>query len=218
MKAMPWPSVSRKQPRQVPQKGATPGMDNLAAMIEAKSGCRLLSCDAGGLRSRLGYDVVSMRASGYDPSVIDEHEAFNKRLEPFIAHPQFGRYLSALTPNEVFGASGVRVLPLDAIREEIQELAPGARLFPYGYMPFATSIGGNAICFHAPTGQVVWADHDSFGADDITYKDRDTGNYRTVSFTAEHVALAVVPLAGDFDVFLADLLHDRLESRLDELD
>jgi hypothetical protein len=192
--------------------------ENLAAIIEAKSGGRLLSCDADGLRSRLGYDVVSMRTSAYDPSVVEEHEAFNDRLEQFIAHPQFGRYLRALTPNEVFGASGVGVLPLDAIREEIQELAPGTRLFPYGYMPFATSIGGNAICFHAPTGQVVWADHDSFGADEVTYKDRDTGDYRTVPFTPECIAQAVVPLAGDFDAFLADLMHDRLETRLDELD
>jgi hypothetical protein len=193
-------------------------MDNLAAMIAAKSGSHLVSCDADSLRSRLGYDVVSMRASGYDPSVIEEHEAFNERLERFIAHPQFGRYLAALTPTEVFGASGVRVLSLDAIREEIQELAPGARLFPHGYMPFATSVGGNAICFHAPTGQVVWADHDSFDADDITYKDRDTGDYRTVPFSPEHIAEAVVPLADDFHAFLADLVHDRLKTRLDELD
>jgi len=159
-----------------------------------------------------------MRASGYDPSVIEEHEAFNERLQRFMAHPQFGRYLRALTPVEVFAASGVRVLPLDSIREEIQELAPGARLFPHGYMPFATSIGGNAICFHAPTGCVVWADHDSFGADDITYKDRETGDYRTVPFTHEHIAQAIVPLADDFDAFLADLVQDRLQTRLDELD
>ena len=200
------------------QKVPTLCMDNLAATIAAKSGSHLVSCDADGLRSRLGYDVVSMRASGYDPAIIEQHEAFNERLERFIAHPQFGRYLAALTPTEVFGASGVRVLSLDAIREEIQELAPGARLFPHGYMPFATSVGGNAICFHAPTGQVVWANHDSFGADDITYKDRDTGDYRTVPFSPEHIAEAVVPLADDFHAFLADLVHDRLKTRLDELD
>ena len=108
--------------------------------------------------------------------------------------------------------------PLDAIRREIQELAPGTRLFPYGYMPFATSIGGNAVCFHAPTGGVVWANHDSFGADDITYKDRSTGKYHTVPFTPEHVEQAVVPLADDFEAFLIDLLQDRLEKSLDELD
>jgi len=193
-------------------------MNDLAPIIKVKSGSDPVCCDTDGLRSRLGYDLVSMRTFGHDPSVIAEHEAFNQRLEQFIAHPQFGRYLGDLTPQDVFGASGVRVLPLDAIRQEIQELAPGARLFPHGYMPIATSIGGNAICFHAPTGRVVWADHDSFGADDITYKDRSTGEYRTVCFTAEHVEEALVTLADDVETFLADLLHDRLEKRLDELD
>ena len=193
-------------------------MDDLSAIIKTKSGDRVVSCDADGLRARLGYNVVSMRASGYDPSVIEEHEAFNERLEPFIAHHQFGQYLGALMPYDMYGASGVRVLPLDAIRREIQELAPGARLFPHGYMPFARSIGGNAICFHAPTGRVVWADHDSFGTDDITYKDTGRGDYRTIPFTPEHIAQAVVPLADDFHAFLKDLVDDRLETRLNELD
>lgn len=193
-------------------------MDDLATLIEAKSGGAPVSCDADAVRLRLGYDVASMRAAGHDPAIIREHEAFNERLGPFITHPQFGRYLADLTPSEVYGASGVGVLPLDGIREEVQELAPGGRLFPYGYMPFATSIGGNAICFHAPTGQVVWADHDSFGADEINYEDRDTGEYRFVSFTPEHIALAVVVLADDFFAFLTDLVHDRLEATLDRLD
>ncbi len=159
-----------------------------------------------------------MRSSGFDPSIIAEHEAFNEQLEMVIGHTQFGKYLANLTPQEVYAASGVRVLSLAAIRAEIQENAPGTRIFPHGYLPFATSIGGNAVCFHVPTGRVVWADHDSFGTDDITYKNRSTGSYRTVPFTPEHVAQAVVPLGEDFDLFVADLIHDRLVERLDELD
>ena len=85
-------------------------------------------------------------------------------------------------------------------------------------MPFATSIGGNAICFHAPTGRVIWADHDTFGEEDITLKNRTTGDYHTVAFTSEHVEKAVVSLADDFETFLEELLHDRLKDRLDELD
>lgn len=193
-------------------------MADLSRIIESKSGAPLVSCGAEGLRSQLGYDVASMRANGFDPSVIAEHEAFNEQLEAVIGHPQFGEYLANLTPQEVYAASGVRLLPLAAIREEIQELAPGACIFAHGYLPFATSIGGNALCFHVPTGRVAWADHDSFGADDITYKDRSTGSYRTVPFTPEHIAQAVVPLGEDFDLFITDLLHDRLKARLDELD
>jgi hypothetical protein len=193
-------------------------MNKLALVIEAKSGGSPVCHDRNSLRLLLGHDVDTMRASGYDPSIIAEHETFNERLEPFIAHPQIGRYLGNLTPQEVFGASGVRVLPLDAIREEIQELAPGASLFPYGYLPIATSIGGNAICLHAPTGRVVWVDHGCFDEDDITYEDRSTGKYHTVPYTPENIEKALVPLADDFETFLADLLHDRLEERLDELD
>lgn len=193
-------------------------MNDLILIIEAKSGGPSVSCGPVGLRSRLGYDLGSMRASGCDPSNIAEREAFNAQLERFIAHPQFGHYLGTLTPHAVFGASGIRVLSLEAIRQEIQELAPGAYLFPHGYMPFATSVGGNTVCFHAPTGRVVWADHDSFSTDQIIYQDRSTGEYHTVPFTPEHVAQALVPLADDFEKFLADLLHDRLEERLGELD
>jgi len=193
-------------------------MAHLRPVIEAKSDASPVSCGLESLRLRLGYDVASMRSSGYDPSIIVEHEMFNERLEAFMVHAQFGEYLASLTPQQVYGASGVRVLPLDAIREEIQQLAPGARIFPHGYLPFATSIGGNAVCLHAPTGCVVWADHASFSTDDITYKDRSTGEYRTVPFTPEHITQAVVPLADDFEAFLTDLLHDRLEERLDELD
>lgn len=93
-----------------------------------------------------------------------------------------------------------------------------ARLLPYGYLPFATSVGGNAICFHAPTGRVVWADHESFGTEEITYKDRSTGHYLTVAFTAEDIAQAVVTLSDDLDAFSTDLVHDRLTAALDELD
>lgn len=195
-----------------------PGMAHLRPLIEAKSGACPVSCDAAGLRSRLGYDVASMRSSGYDPSINAEHEMFNEWLEPFIAHPQFGEYLASLSPQGVYAASGVRVLPHSGIRQEIQQLAPAARLLRYGYLPFATSIGGNAVCFHAPTGRVVWADHDSFGSDEIIYKDRNTSDCRTVPFTPGHVAQAVVPLADDFGAFLADLVQDRLEERLDGLD
>jgi hypothetical protein len=187
-------------------------MDKLAAMIEAKSGRPPVLYDADELRAQLGNDVVAMRRRGYDPSIIEKHAALSQHLEPFITHPQFGRYLRALTPTEGYVASGVCVLSLNAIRQEIYELAPGAYLFPHGYMPFASSLGGDAICFHPPTGRVVFADHETFGSDEIcTHTD-------TLPFTAENIALAAVTLAEDFDSFLAELLQDRLKARLDELD
>ena len=128
---------------------------HLRPLIEAKSETLPVSCGVDGLRSRLGYDVASMRSNGYDASIIEGHQEFNNALESFLVHPLVGDYLASLTPQEAYGASGVRVLPLEAIRDEIQQLAPGACIFPHGYMPFATSVGGNALCFHAATGRVV---------------------------------------------------------------
>ena len=180
-------------------------------MIEAKSGSATVVREANELRAQLGNDLDAMRERGYDPSIIEKHAALSQHLEQFLAHPQFGRYLRALTPTEGYVTSGVRVLPLDGIRQEIYELAPGAYLFPHGYMPFASSFGGDAICFHPPTGRVVFADHETFGSDEIST------NTATLPFTPENIALAAVTLAEDFDSFLADLLQDRLKARLDEL-
>ena len=189
-----------------------------AELIKAKSDAVPVLADAGGLRLTLGHNVPDMRSNGYDPSIIAEAESFNEHLEQFIAHSQFGKYLATLTPQEIFVASGVRVLPLKSIRDEIQELAPGARIFHHGYMPFARSIGGNAICFHEPSARVVWADHFTFSTDDIIYNDPETGDIRLLSFTTDNIARAVVPLADDFETFLSELLHDELAQKLDKLD
>src|SRR5687767_1771184 len=94
---------------------------HLGSLVGTKSQAPPVSCDADGLRSRLGYDVMTMRSSGYDPSIIKSHEDFNGTLESFLAHSLIGEYLATLTPVEVFGASGVRVLPLEGIRDEIQQ-------------------------------------------------------------------------------------------------
>ncbi len=195
-----------------------PDVANLLSLIKKKRGAVPVKYDATSLRLKLGSDAAAMRSSGYDPSIIAEHETFNERLEPFIAHPQFGEYLATLTPKELYVASGVRVLPLESIRDEIQQLAPGARIFPHGYMPFGRSIGGNAICFHHPSARVIWADHFTFSTDEIIYNDQNTGGMRILSFTADNIALAVVPLADDFELFLSDLLHDKLAQQLDKLD
>jgi hypothetical protein len=196
-----------------------PTLSHLKPLIERKSGSGLVSCAAAAIRLHLGYDTLGMRRNGYDPSIIEEHQTFNDRLEVFLAHPLVGEYLSSLTPQQVYQSSGVRVLPLAAIKDEIQQLAPGALLFPLGYLPFATSIGGNAICFHVPTGRVVWADHDIFCSGiSITYRATGTGAWHTVPFTSENVEKAVVLLADDIAAFLADLLYDKLQAQLDELD
>lgn len=195
-----------------------PNLENLKSVIERKSGQRLIACDAQELRVRLGYDINSMRQNGFDPSVIEEHEVFNDRLETVFSNSEIVEYLSSLTPEDIYMASGVRVLTIDSIKEEIQRLVPGALLFPYGYLPIASSICGNVVCFHAPTNQIVWAGHDSFYVDLITFEDQTTKEWREIPFTSENIVKALVPLASDLKTFLTDLLNDKLEKQLDKLD
>src|SRR5437773_8753089 len=45
-----------------------------------------------------------------------------------------------------------RVLPLDGIRQEAHELAPGARLLPHGYLVFASSAATIMIGLIIPAG------------------------------------------------------------------
>jgi hypothetical protein len=193
-------------------------LGNLESVVERKSGQKPISFDAETLRSRLGYDIGSMQQNGFDPSIIEEHQAFNDKLEASLIHPDVSKYLSNLTTENIYTASGVRVLTIDAIKEEIQQLAPSSFLFQYGYLPIASSIGGNVVCLHVPTNRVVWADHDSFGGEEISFQNRVTKEWEYIPFSPDNIEKALVPLAADLKTFLSDLLDDKLQKQLDELD
>ena len=192
-------------------------MNDLQVLVQKRSGSDPDYCDVDSLRSRLGYDINTMRINGYDSSIIEEHRTFNAMLEIFLAHPLIGQYLMELTPRETFFASGIRIQSLEGIKEEMQALTPGSLIFNHGYLVFATSIGGNALCFHAASGKVFWADH-TMSHDSITYKDRRTSEWFNVPFTAESLEKALVPLSDNIQEFLKDLLEDKLTTQLDALD
>jgi hypothetical protein len=192
---------------------------NLEPLFMRKARGGMVHCNVNVAKIALGWDTVAMRRDGYDPSIIEEHEKRNELLKPFLEHPIIGEYLTAFTPTEIYMASDVRVLPLACIRGDIAEgAAPGGYILPHGYLVFATDVGGNAICFCAPSASVVWVDHTSFSDDSINYKNRTTGDWHTVPFTQENIDLAAVKLSDDIPVFLADLLRDRLAKQLEELD
>src|SRR5262245_1643735 len=111
-------------------------MKELARIVELKSKAAPGSYTTEDLRLRLGYDTAEMRRSGYDPSIIEQHERFNACLDPLLAHPVIGAYLRDLTPQKPYQASGVAVLHLDGIKEEIQSLAPGVHVVRHGYLVF----------------------------------------------------------------------------------
>lgn len=143
------------------------------------------------------------------------------RIGDPLLDPLLKTYLSECLPDEVVGASGMRLLPLSGIVEEL-ERAPGWYLHSYDYVPIATSIGGNAVVVHAwgdRRAKVYWADHVSFSDGQISYQVRETGEWVYLDeYTPAHVELALVPLGGDLFRFVTELLLDKLTERLDALD
>jgi hypothetical protein len=147
-------------------------------------------------------------------------EAELRSLAEFLEQPAISQYLQRCLPVKTLGASDVRLLSLEAIELEMAEgAAPGSFLRPYGYIVVATSVGGNAICFHASTEKVFWADHVSFASDCICFKDRTTGQWKYLyEYSPENVQSALVQLSEDIETFLTGLLGDRLTNRLEALD
>jgi hypothetical protein len=141
------------------------------------------------------------------------------RLREFLQHPDIADYLRHCVPDDIVGASDIRILPLDAIEQEMADgVAPGSFIRPYGYLVVATSIGGNAVCFHLHSGKVCWADHDSFSSDCISYKDRSSGEWKYLyEYTPANVEKALVLLSPSIERFLIDLLSDRLMKQLEAL-
>ncbi len=162
-------------------------------------------------------DLVAKK-SGKQPKHYDGTALSS--LADFLEHPAIADYLRNCLPIQVLGASDVRLLPLKAIEQEMGVgSAPGSFIRAYGYLIVAASIGGNAVCFHSPSGKVFWADHDSFTSDSISFKDRTTGQWKYLyEYNPENVEKALVPLANDIEIFLKDLLADRLTRQLEELD
>jgi hypothetical protein len=149
-----------------------------------------------------------------------QYEAADLRgLDACMGHGDIRDYLSQCLSLSGYVASGVRVHNLRSIRDEVCPGAgPGGYIFPHGYVVVASSVGGNAVCFHSPSGRVVWADHEGFADGTICYKDRASGEWRDAEFTPLNIERAVVLLSSDIGMFLRDLLADRLGQELEALD
>jgi hypothetical protein len=161
---------------------------------------------------------ILIRKTGRKPKASTD--AALASLAGFLEQHEIADYLRYCLPEEVIEASGARVLPLSAIQEEMAEgAAPGSFVRPFGYLVVATSIGGNAVCFHSPSGKVFWVDHVSFNTKCISFKDRATGQWKYLyEYTPENVQKALVPLSDNIENFLGDLLADRLTKQLEALD
>ena len=113
-------------------------------------------------------------------------------------------------------ASGGSLLNTAAIKNEICEYVPGTILFPYGYLPIWSSIGGNVLVYGLYNAAFSWVDHCSF-VDEETITLPKT--YEMISFSQHGIMEALIPVSTDpVETFLMDLQQDRYEAMLDELD
>ncbi len=166
-------------------------------------------------------DLDSLRASvtrkaGNAPVVASDADLELLRTAP--GWPTIEVYFRFCLPPEIYIASGVRVFDLWQVRAEVTPgSAPGSHVFPFGYVPFASSIGGNLLCLHSDG--VFWADHVGWYDDTISYCDSATGEWIELpGYSAKNVRRALKCLSPDTEAFLLRLLADQLTSELDALD
>ena len=158
---------------------------------------------------------------GGGPPAVEPRSRF-EALEPALEDDELRDYLLHCLPREAILVSGVWLLDRAHVLENALDLAPGAKLRPYDYVPIASSVGGNLIVAHAwgdRRAKVYWADHTGWYDDTISYQDRAAGAWVDLAgYTPEHVERALVPLAPDLEGFLVALLGGLLTERLDALD
>lgn len=124
------------------------------------------------------------------------------QLAPFSAvltNNDIRAYLQHCIPSTRYIASGLVVCDYESlVLENLLEAGPGCFIYPFGYLVVGTSIGGNAVCFHADTGHVCWADHACFLPDSLSYREPQTREWVDLSeYTLDNVAQAMVQLSDD---------------------
>jgi hypothetical protein len=157
--------------------------------------------------------------TGDEPLRLDEKEL--APYERFLDNPDVRDYLTdCLLDGDGWNyVSGMHLCSLREIRDEnLFSAAPGMYVFPEGYLVFATSVGGNALCLQASSGNVLWVDHAACDDHWVNYKDPETGWYETLPRTSENVARIMRPVAQDLEQFLIDLIENGWTDRLDALD
>lgn len=158
--------------------------------------------------------LIGVKAVATASYSVEELSAF----ERFLRNADIRDYLTECLPQEHYAASGIGVAALKGLEDEnLSAAAPGMYIFPRGYLVVATSVGGNAVCFHE-SGAVYWFDHTGFYDDRVSYKNRRTQEWIYEDMTDESIARAGVLLSQTVEPFLEQLLRDDLTERLDELD
>lgn len=141
------------------------------------------------------------------------------RFERVLGNANIREYLTSCLTENGLAASGLSVKSVESIEaENLGEAAPGMYIHPYGYLVFATSIGGNALCFHADSDGVYWANHGNFYDDGVSYQNAASREWVDEDVSPDAIRHAMVEVAANIEEFLEQFLTDRLESALDKLD
>ena len=159
-------------------------------------------------------DIEQLRASGYDPSSLEEAAQWNAQWELFLASP-IGPFLSSGDSQELWEHSDGPLLDMETIGSNAQELAPDAVLFKFGLLPIWTSVGGNVIAYHPDTRAFYWADHSCiFGTESVMLPK----TYEELPLTPENLMRALVRLSSeDCATYLRNLRDGKYDSELDKL-
>lgn len=156
-----------------------------------------------------------MAASGYEQATIDAALQRNAMVQRFLDSP-LGQHLRSIEGADITEASDGRLLGTPAIREEIDELDPCALLFPHGYLPIWTSIGGNAIVYGLLEQTFFWAGHSTW-VRNCCVLEPATNN--ELPFTTENIPKGLLVISTDSpERFLTDLREGAYTERLNELD
>lgn len=175
----------------------------------------------------MSYDSTSLieqirKRSEQDPLVLTEADLAG--VLPPEAASEVVEYFTRMLVPESYEASGIYIVGRDDLADAMQE-CPTELIASFGFIVVATSIGGNAVVVEARTGDVFWADHDSFN--DVTdtiscpppLHERKTGDWTYVKgYSLENILRAL----GRFDMkiaaFLSKCLDGAMEEFLDSID
>jgi hypothetical protein len=158
---------------------------------------------------------ITAKAGGVARPTFEELSPF----EGFLVG-DVGDYLRSCIPTGGCVCSGVRLLPMELLREEnLDQRLPGNAIFDQGFLVFATTISGNALCEDRETSKVLLiGSAPFFGDGTIGYQEKRRGQWVEDVVTASHIRGAATEIGEDFGTFLTQLVDDELEAFLEEVD
>ena len=166
--------------------------------------------------SKLLTDTSGYREAGYEQATIDVAEARNEMVRQFLESPMGGHLLS-MEECDSLDASGGTLLNTESIHEEISNGAPGSIVFPLGYLPVWSSIGGNIVVYGIREETFYWVDHTAFDADTGTMFLQGTNT--EIAYDKDNAAEGMLAISRDSPAsFIEGLLSGVYEAQLDSLD